>query len=55
MIRDLWRLLRQMPDWYLQRFEAWAKDVDRRSKEGEFGKWPWQEDYGFWPWQRKRR
>jgi hypothetical protein len=25
-----------------ERFVAWADDVDRRSKAGLFGTWPWQ-------------
>jgi hypothetical protein len=36
-------------------FNSWAKELDRRNRSGEFGKWPWQKQYGLWPWQRKRK
>jgi hypothetical protein len=42
-------------DILIERFQAWAKDVDRRNRAGDFGKYPWQKDYGLWPWQRRRR
>ena len=37
------------------RFVAWAAELDRRSRTGDFGKWPWQKDYGLWPWQKRRK
>jgi len=43
------------PDLLLERFTAWSKELDRRSRSGEFGKYPWQEQYGLWPWQRRRK
>jgi hypothetical protein len=49
------RLLNEMVDDLILRFEAWARDLDERNHRGDFGKYPWQKDYGLWPWQRKRR
>ena len=46
-----WNLLKTIPEIWV----SWATDLDRRSREGEFGKWPWQKDYGLWPWQRRRK
>jgi hypothetical protein len=39
----------------IARFVAFGKKTDERSRSGEFGKWPWQQDYGLWPWQRRRK
>lgn len=42
VLRDLWRLAREMPDFYLDRFKRWAAELDVRRDAGELGKWPWQ-------------
>ena len=50
-----WRTFSVAVGEMISRFNAWAKDLDRRNRSGEFGKYPWQKQHGLWPWQRRRK
>lgn len=47
--------LNTLIDQAIANFNARAKNIELRSRSGEYGKWPWQHHYGLWPWQRKRK
>jgi hypothetical protein len=54
-VKTFLEALRTMPGYWLNRFQKFATDMEKRERAGEFGKWPWQRDYGLWPWQRRRK
>lgn len=52
---EITRELRVALDEIGARFVAFSENANRRNREGDFGKYPWQRDYGLWPWQRRRK
>jgi hypothetical protein len=51
----LLRFLKEVLNFYAERFKLYGNEMDRKNRAGDFGKYPWQKDYGLWPWQRRRK
>jgi hypothetical protein len=39
------REMRRLIDQTLTDFHTWAAELDRRNRQGDFGKYPWQKQY----------